>query len=423
MLSRISSLNWCRVFACAGMIVLFSVMVGCQRETVKDYGRPLPPGHPALRKITNPAELPDLRLAYQSVEPSLGPALERSLAWFDKPSTQSHFPVRTIDGQITHEAARASVYAFMRLLQSSTSAHQFIQSVTQEFDIYTSVGWDGSGTVLYTGYYTPTFNASFTRTNEYRFPLYKRPADLVTDPITGEVRGRRVGNLLLPSYPTRAQIEQNNLLEGNELVWLKSRLDAYIIHVNGSARLNMTDGSSIYVGYNGNNGHEYTSIGRLLVDDGKLDPNRLSIPAIRAYFQENPEQLDYYLRQNDRFVFFDQYPGDNWPAGSLGFKVTPMRTLATDKSLFPRACVTLVSTRLTTDGRPQVFEQFMLDQDAGGAIRAPGRADIYMGIGHRAEMLAGRQLEEGRLYYFILKPSRVAYWLRELDAARQVASN
>lgn len=411
----LSSLHWRNLFAGFVLVAVVGLAGGCRRaDTVKDYGRPLPPGHPALRKITNPAELPDLRAAYRNVDPSIGPALARSLAWFDKPSTRAHFPVRTTDGEITHDAARTSVYAFMKLLHSSASATQFVQSVTQEFDVYTSVGWDGSGTVLFTGYYTPTFNASHTQTSEYRFPLYKRPGDLVSDPVTGEVKGRQVGNLLLPSYPTRTQIEQNNLLAGQELVWLKDRLDAYIIHVNGSAKLNMTDGTSMYVGYNGNNGHDYTSIGRLLVADGKLDPNRLSIPAIRAYFQQNPAQLDYYLRQNDRFVFFEEYAGDNWPAGSLGFKVTPMRTLATDKSLFPRACVTLVSTNLTSEGGAQRFEQFMVDQDTGGAIRAPGRGDIYMGIGHRAEVLAGRQLEEGRLYYFILKPGRLPVWQRQL---------
>lgn len=391
------------------VIGLGLLMGACRQHptVLKDYGRPLPRGVRALRKITDPTQYPNLEAAWAAAAGgSLTHALNRSLAWFEKPSTRQHFPI----AGVTHGHARASIRAFGQILESSASASQFEHRFFEEFDVYTSVGWDGSGMVLFTGYFSPVFAASWQRTHEYRYPLYQRPPDLVTDPQTGKTLGRRVGNLTI-SYPRRAKIEQERILEGQELVWLKDKLDAYLIQVNGSAKVILTDGNPLFVGYAGNNGHEYTSIGKLLVNDGKIERGRISLKTIRQFFGQHPGQTDHYLQQNDRFVFFQQYPSAQWPAGSLGFKVTPFRSLATDKDVFPRGCVTMVQTRLPqTGGTNRNFEQFMLDQDTGGAIRAAGRADIYMGVGPKAEQLAGQQAEEGRLYYFFLKPGRLEDW-------------
>ncbi|MCC7204757.1 MAG: MltA domain-containing protein [Phycisphaeraceae bacterium] len=390
------------------LLVVSVMLVGCKKATPvapppPDYARELPPGAFALRKITNPADLPDLQAAFRARDKTLAMALDRSIAWFNIPSTKQFYP----SNGISHEHARQSLIAFREVLLSTQSAAEFQRAVYAQFDCYTSVGWNDKGVVFFTGYYSPIFQASRTQQGEFQYPLYRRPADLVSDPITGEVKGRRSGSGYAP-YPTRAQIEQMGPaavgLAGHELVWLRNKLDAYIVQVNGSARLNMTDGSVMHIGYAGNNGYEYTSIGKLLVADGKIDKNRLSLPVIRAYFQQHPDELDKYILRNDRFVFFQEYPPASWPAGSLGFPVTPWRSLATDKSIYPRGNVTLVDTDTPSpSGGMHMFSQFMMDQDTGGAIRAAGRADIYMGVGPSAEQLAGRQAAEGRLYYFFLK--------------------
>jgi membrane-bound lytic murein transglycosylase A len=226
------------------------------------------------------------------------------------------------------------------------------------------------------------------------------------------VRGRNIDGRLVP-YPTRREIEATGMLRGSELVYLQSPLDAYIVQVNGSAKLNLPDGRTLYVGYAGTNGLQYTSIGRLLVANGVLKEHEVNLPAIRRYFTEHPEQLDEYVLQNDRYVFFREYDGSNWPAGSLGFRVEPMRSLATDKEIFPRGSVVLVDTTLPGTGQtPQPFVQLMVDQDTGGAIRAAGRADIYLGQGPHAEDLAGRQAATGRLFYLLLKPEAVPRYTR-----------
>lgn len=392
-----------RVFGIAVLLGLAVAAGGCKKARPierPDYARELPAGADALRKITDPRDLPDLRAAFVSRDAGLWEALDRSLGWFAKPSSAQGYP----RSGITRDLARDSAAAFRQLLTTAATPDDFQRQVYRRFDAYQSVGWNGEGEVFFTGYYSPIFRASRARTPEFAYPLYRRPADLVSDPATGKTLGRRTAAGVQP-FPTRRQIEEANLLAGQELVWLREALDAFIVQVNGSAKLEMTDGSVMYVGYAGNNGYDYTSIGKLLVRDARIDRNRLSLPVLRQYFRDHPDQLDAYTRQNDRFIFFQEYPGDAWPAGSLGFRVTPTRTLATDKDLFPRASVVLVQTTVPTpagDGRP--LSQFLLDQDAGGAIRAPGRADLYMGTGPGAEALAGRQAATGRLYYFFLKP-------------------
>jgi len=212
-------------------------------------------------------------------------------------------------------------------------------------------------------------------------------------------------------YATRAEIEKSDMFAGNELVWLDDALSAYLVHVNGSAKLRMTDGSEMYIGYNGKTDRPYYGLGKSLVEAGVIPANELSLPRIRRAYRENPEQVKQLMQRNECYVFFTEYGPDKWPAGSLGVRVSPETTLATDKKIYPRGGLLIVDTEAVTlsMGRKR-FLRFMLDQDTGGAIRAPGRADIFMGIGGTAEILAGGQYAEGRLYYFFLKPEFVSQY-------------
>jgi len=401
-----------RRFVTCVLMLTVAGLSGCKKPIPPepDYGRPLPEGAFGLRRIMDPAKWPDIRpVVRQLHDGDFRAAAERSLKWYNYPSSKVHFP----SGPISLDHARTSMYALLNLPRDSSSAERQIR---EDFDVWESVGWDGSGAVLFTGYYSPIFKASRTRTAEFRFPVYQRPPDLVSDPVTGKTLGRQTSAGLVP-YPSRAQIESGMLLAGRELVYFTSRLDAYIVEVNGSAKLEMTDGSIMYIGYSGTNGHDYTSIGKLMVEAGVIGSNQLSLPTIRDYFTKNPNELDSYIRRNDRFVFFREYTGDLWPAGSMGFQVTPMRTLATDKDIFPRGCAVLVDTRFPAAIGDRPFAQLMVDQDTGGAIRAAGRGDIYVGIGPQAERLAGRQTYEGKMYYLLLKPEKVQAWFERMSAA------
>ncbi|MGH7215389.1 MAG: MltA domain-containing protein, partial [Tepidisphaeraceae bacterium] len=215
-------------------------------------------------------------------------------------------------------------------------------------------------------------------------------------------------------YYTRRQIESpNGPLAGQELVWLKDRWDAYVITVQGSARLRLADqnGKIHEVGYAGQNGYPYTSPGKQMVADGVIPREKLTLRGLRDHFRSDPAAMDKYLALNERYVFFAERPGG--PFGSLNVPVTTMATIATDKQVYPRAmpAFLIVPVPSNETGATAPFRGFMMDQDTGGAIRAAGRTDIYMGVGEAAERVAGQQLHPGELYYIALKPERVARYL------------
>jgi membrane-bound lytic murein transglycosylase A len=380
-----------------------TVIIGCKaplKEAVKPpYNKPLLPGQSALRKITNPSEIPDFSLACFDVE-SLKPAVERSLNYLGKPSSKQFFPVSGID----HQMAVDSLKEFSSLLASGTKGADLNAAIRDKFDVYISVGCDDNGTVLFTGYYTPIFEGSLEPGDRFKYPLYKQPDNLVKD-ANGVTLGRRMADGSITPYPQRAVIEDAMLLSGQELVWLADPFEAYIAHIQGSAKIRLPDGNLITVGYVAHNGYEYKSMSQALVKDGKIPSSQLSLAAIIKYFKEHPEEISYYTRLNPRFIFFGKQEGD--ARGSLNEPVTPMRTIATDKSIFPRGCLTFISTTLPRNEAGDVvlrpYSGFMLDQDTGGAIRAPGRCDVYIGVGDMAGKLAGQTYQEGKLYYLFLK--------------------
>lgn len=375
-----------------------------------DYSRQLQPGESALRLISDPNRWPDVAAAFQNCrsDPFTLDALDESARWFEAPSSRQFYPFEGI----SHDQAHASVLAFMQLIQSSPDERAFMTDVKKMFDAYESVGYNNEGTVLFTGYYSPVFPGSKTRTDRFQFPLYKRPADLASDPKTGQPLGRKLPNGTTVPYYTRKQIEQTKMFAGSELCWVEDALSAYIIHVNGSARLRLQDGSEMHIGYAGKTDRPYVGLGKTLLDEKIVKPNELSLRKIRELYRANPQQIIDMMNRNESYVFFTEYSGEKWPAGSLGVKVSTEATLATDKRIYPRGGMVLVDTQqVTFDMGKKRFLRFMLDQDTGGAIQAPGRADIFMGIGPSAEILAGGQYAEGKLYYFFLKPQYVQQFL------------
>ena len=419
----------CRLFVeslpvrvlCATLLLC---LVGCQGNTPKvvqpppppDYTRPLGPGERALRMVTNPAERPDISaLASQLADPEFVESLRLSAGWYDKPSSKTYF-TPDVSG-ISHIHAKVSAQTLLYLVESSATNEEAAAQIDSLFDVYQSVGWNKQGTVLFTGYYSPQFTASLERTDQYKFPLYTRPDDLRSDPITGEVFGRDTGTGQTVPYYTRSEIETQKLLKGKELVYLPQRLDAYTIEVNGSAKLDLTNGQTLYIGHAGTNGLPYTSIGRELIKDGKLDKNTVSMPTIRQFFLNNPAELEKYIGRNDRFVFFQEYENpEQWPGGALGVRVNAMRSLATDKGVYPPGAMALVKTGTKNRTGPITpITQLVFDQDAGGAIRAPGRADFYFGIGPAAEAEAGKLAVEGTIYYFFLNRDLVQGWFDQLQ--------
>jgi membrane-bound lytic murein transglycosylase A len=408
------------ILLAAGMILSVLACGGCKPAEGpivegmagdKNYDRSLGEGQFAMRKLSL-SEYPDFSSAFANTA-DLREAVLRSLDYLSKGSSKT---VYTASGfglspneRLTHERQVATLNYILKMLDGGLNYSQLNAELHEKFDVWTSIGCDDQGTVLFTGYYTPIFDASPVRTDRFRFPLYKVPADLDRGP-DGLIRGRKTAGGTAP-YPTREEIEKSNLLAGTEAVWLGDPFEAYIVQVQGSGRLRMPDGTLVTYGYAGSNGQQYNSVGKLLVAEGKLDKSQLSLRGMIDYFRAHPQDVQAYTWKNPRYVFF-QALTDASPRGSLNEPVTKLRTVATDKSIFPRASLTFISTKLPARTMSGIeawpYTGLLLDQDTGNAIRAPGRCDVYMGVGDEAGELAGRTFQEGRLYYIFLKTQYVA---------------
>ncbi len=293
------------------------------------------------------------------------------------------------------ERVKRSLLRFKELLLTTESPAALEQAVKQEFAFYQSVGKDGQGKVEFTGYFEPTYRASRVRTDQYRYPLYRKPASF---------------NRWSHPHPTRAQLEGNDglgshksILKGHQLVWLSDRLEAFLVQVQGSARLKMTDGTTMTVGYDGTTNYPYVSIGGELVKNGVFEPEELSLPKLLNYFVVNPQQLDKYLTRNNRFIFFRETAGKP-PTGSLGVPVTGDRSIATDKSLMPPGALALIVASIPdVDSQAKVVSRYVLDQDTGSAIKGAGRVDLFLGSGEVAGVRAGLLNSSGNLFYLLLK--------------------
>ena len=256
------------------LVIAFLVLAGCQKRSSlvltdypkpqKDYNRQLPPGELALRKITDPNQIPDYTQACSDTD-RLQEAIANSLNYMAKPSSKKFYPY----GDITYEQAVRSLRELEKLVALRLSPQQMNAVLRERFDTYISVGCDDQGTVLFTGYYTPIFDGSPIRTDRFKYPLYKPPADLLKGP-DGTILGQRGPDGQIRQYPSREDIQKSNILAGNELVWLSDPFEVYIVHVQGSAKIRMPGGQIETVGYAAHNGWEYQGIVQKMIADGKL---------------------------------------------------------------------------------------------------------------------------------------------------------
>jgi len=267
----------------------------------------------------------------------------------------------------------------------------------------------------FTGYYEPLLHGSRRRHGKYRYPLHRRPLDLVTVDLSkfiDDARGRRlwgrvVGRNLEP-FDTRTEIVGGSLGRKKlELVWLDDPIDAFFVQVQGSGRVRLDTGGEIRVGYAATNGHRYTAIGRVLIEEGHLTRETVSMQSIRAYLEDHPERADEVMNRNDSYVFFDIVEGDG-PLGSQGVVLTDRRSVAIDRNFIPQSAPLWLDTVSPIAGAAgeQPLRRLVIAQDTGGAILGPVRADVYWGGDDAAADIAGRMKSRGR--YFLLLPTAAA---------------
>ena len=271
---------------------------------------------------------------------------------------------------------------------------------------------DGSVSGMVTGYYEPLLRGSRTRGGLFQTPLYRTPGDLLTIDLGSvypelknmRLRGRLSGNKVVP-YHTRAELMQNGLAPGLELVWVDNAIDAFFLQVQGSGRVALADSKeTIRIAYADQNGHPYKSIGRYLVERGELKAEQASMQGIKAWAAANPHRLQELLNANPSFVFFKEekiLDPDKGPRGALGVPLTARRSIAIDPQFISLGAPVFVSTTRPNSDLP--LRQLMMAQDTGGAIRNPVRADFFWGFGDEAGELAGKMKQAGQMWLLIPK--------------------
>ncbi len=294
------------------------------------------------------------------------------------------------------------------------------QLIRSNFHVFEAAGRNEDGDVLVTGYYEPLFTGSLTRTPPFIYPLYQVPPSLVSGKNTDNGK-QEIGRLdqdgkMIP-YWTRQQIESMDVLKGNELVYLQDPFDAYLLHVQGSGRISLQDGSSRAIRFSSSNGHEYRSLGKLFVSDNIMRKEEVNIPAIRDHFRTHPGDITRMLQHNPRYIFFE-WGDDRGPKGSLGTVLTPGRSIAIDQSMLPVGALGyLVSKKPVLDNSGKIdhwrlFGRFVVPQDSGSAIKGTGRVDLFWGSGQYAETAAGHMNEKGKLFFLVKKNFELAGKIR-----------
>jgi membrane-bound lytic murein transglycosylase A len=414
------------------LIILLSLFAACTRGPVSAPApTPIPAPAPIPAPIPTPAPTPEppqpqsalTRLDRADYPPfadtngyqDLARGIDMSLVYLRKLPPQRTFAYAAD----TYTAAHLirSLEAFSAIIREAPTPPVLQRLLSERFRVYRAAGRSPSAKVLFTGYYEPLLKGRKTPSEAFPVPVYSRPADLVEidlAPFASDLKGRRIvgryaDRKVVPYWDRRQIRQQSDFMRiAPPLAWLKDEIDLFNLMVQGSGKIDLENGETLQIGFDGSNGHPYRSIGRLLIDQGKITADKMSMQAIRAYLQQHPRESDAILSYNQRYIFFRRIA--QGPVGSLGVALTPLRSIAVDHSIFPSgglAFVHLPVPQVDKRGRIQHWgpmQGFALAQDAGSAITGPGRVDLFWGNGLEAEVSASHLKNEGELYFLVLDP-------------------
>jgi len=313
---------------------------------------------------------------------SLIKAIDSSLIFFrlfnnDEPFYMGQFP--------TTVAKVRDTLLFLR----DIARKNHTEIALKDFHLFRARGDDGTGKITFTGYYEPLLYGSLERSERFKYPLYRAPTNM------------------LKKY-TRKEIDRHGALAGKglELLWVDDPVELFFLHIQGSGKIELEDGRTINVGFDGTNGYPYTSIGTYLLKAGKLTENDLSMVTIKKYLRDHPAERDEILDKNERYVFFRIVT--DGPRGALAVPLTGGRTIASNLSLYPKGAPALIFTKKPIIKNSKVIAKqnlarLVFNQDTGVALSRAGRVDIFMGSGEEAALQEGFLKETGELYFLLKK--------------------
>lgn len=273
----------------------------------------------------------------------------------------------------------------------------------REFQPYLIATKEGEESGLLTGYYEPQLRGSLKKDDVYRYPIYSTPSDLITVDLQAiypdlkgyRLRGRLEGNKVVPYY-SRAQSTGKN----SEIIcYTDSKIDLFFLEIQGSGRVKLDNGETIFIGYDNQNGYKYRAIGRYLVKIGALKMEEVSLQSIRTWLEDNPSRIDEVLNYNKSVVYFRKHY--QAATGSLGLELTPERSVAVDRKYIPLGSLLYLNAKIND----QEVSRAVVAQDTGGAIKGAIRADLFLGYGNDAMQTAGRLKSSLKLWALLPKKS------------------
>jgi len=267
---------------------------------------------------------------------------------------------------------------------------------------------DGSREGTITGYYVPDIDARREPDTSYRYPVFSPPEDMLTIDLSSvypelgkyRLRGRVEGGRVVP-YWDRAAIESDHArIDADPLFWVRDPVELFFLHIQGSGRVNLADGSQVMINYADQNGHPYRSIGKLLLERNEMTRAQMSMRNIARWGEENPHKIDKLLNENPSYVFFTpQSMAAETPPGAQGVPLTARRSLAVDRRYVPLGAPVFIATQWPRTDKP--LQRLMVAQDTGGAIRGRVRGDFFWGVGDDAGWHAGAMKYPGRMWMLL----------------------
>jgi membrane-bound lytic murein transglycosylase A len=396
-------------FAKIGLIFLLIFLSSCCSIFIQ---KPSPIEEPVLFQLIPETEWPILEddLDQQGLEQ----AVIQSLNYLNNRSLDKKFVLGS--REISNKDILESLTLFLEIIKKYPDSNSRLQQFKSNFNLYRTGQNEEPPPLLLTGYYEPTLQGSRTPTPRFRYPVYRLPDDLLfieLEKFSKKFQGQKLiarieGNQVIPYY-SRQEIDQNGRLAGRslEILWVDDLIKLFFMHVQGSGQVLLEDGSLIKLGFQAANGHPYYAIGRGLIRKGMIKPEEMSLQAIYAYLKDHPEEQAAILNSNPSYIFFQEL--QEGPYGSLGLPLTPGRSVAADLKIFPPAGLAwLKGWKPVLDDQDQIrfwipFGRWVCIQDSGGAIKGPGRLDLFWGNGEEAKIAASHLRHQGGFYLLLKK--------------------
>ncbi len=348
-------------------------------------------------------EIPSLKLLKKSQVPSfsgaqwdkkaLELAAQRALNYLSQLPLKSK--IQAGGYSWTVQTLTDSAQEFLNINRDSQNQKQFASALKKNFEVFESLGIDGKGRVIFSDYYEPVLPARFHKDSVYRYPIYRLPMDKALSSLS------------------RKEIDIQHALAGKglALAWLKDPFDVFDLQVQGSGILQFPDGSEILAQYAATNNLPYRPIGSILVRQGVFKKGKISKDALHAYLKKHADQEEKILAQDPRYVFFklDPFQPGEEPQGTAHQPLVPGASIAIDPASIPLGALAYIETTSPAADAQGRFlgrfkrRSFAFCLDTGGAIKGPGRVDMYVGHGAQAQTVSSNQWNSGKLFILIKK--------------------